>query len=220
MFIDPFDAATTAGEFAGVFYGKLEVTAQFVVLERGVGKSVFDDQKHDEKDRRTEISILLNPIDAMNMTMHIDRQIIAESAEWSRHVWPSARDLGVSNARELNGRYVRAEMVKTGRTWNDKKSGEKREGTTFKFTAFFESLEACEEAYFADLGVSPTESDKAGSDDIAELEKQTAEQFLPALVKQADGDRGKLAELIANMPIISKHFTVDSPEVQALMVGA
>jgi hypothetical protein len=42
-------------------------------------------------------------------------------------------------------------------------------------------------------------------------------QFLPALVKQAQGDAKRLTEIFKANPMISKHFTVESPEVAALL---
>jgi len=40
---------------------------------------------------------------------------------------------------------------------------------------------------------------------------------LPALVKGANGDLTKLAQILASMSPVNKYFTVDSPEVQALL---
>lgn len=47
--------------------------------------------------------------------------------------------------------------------------------------------------------------------------RATAEQFLKVLVKQNGGDRDKVATAIAGMPLVSKFFTVDSPETMRLI---
>ena len=217
MSMDPFDTATAAGEFAGVFYGKLEVTAQHVILKKGVGKVPFDENIHDLKDRCTAVSILLNPIDATGLTRLMTRDMIAESREFNNVVWPSCRDLGLKNLRELHYKFAKAEMANTGRKWTTSE-GEEREATTFKFVAFYADEAECTVAYYADTGRKPEDDAAVASNGGGvSLERDTALQFLPALVKQAGGDRAKLAELIANMPMISTHFTIDSSEVQALL---
>lgn len=215
--LDPFDAATEAGERQPVYFGKLDVTAGFVALIKGQGKIVWHDGLGIEQ-RRTEVSIQLNPIDAMNMTRMVERQIIAESREWTGIVWASLRDLGVRNAREINGKWAKVELVKSGRSWQNR-DGATVEGTTFKFLALYNSQAECEAAWKAENG-SATEAHSPstnGNGNGADPGRETAEQFLPALVAQAGGDRAKLAQLLATMPMISKYFTVDSPEVQILL---
>src|SRR3546814_5025676 len=56
------------------------------------------------------------------------------SREWQGIVWASARDLGVQHARELNGKYAKIQLAKSGHKWTSKE-GEEVEGTTFKFLA-------------------------------------------------------------------------------------
>lgn len=210
--VDPFDSATQAGESSGYLFGKLDVSAQFVVLQKGVGKLVYDEKQHSPDDRRTEVTILLNPIDAMNLSNFFQRNVIAESSAWSRVVWPSARGLGVTNARELNGAYVKAELAPTGRKWvgND---GNERVETTFKFLAVYEDEAACVAAFQAERGGGSVDAEP-----VDDADRKTAEQFLPALVKQANGDTDALAKMLATTPLVSKFFTIDSPEVVELLV--
>ena len=56
-----------------------------------------------------------------------------------------------------------------------------------------------------------------GQDGASNAERETALQFVGALVRQSGGDKSKLASLIMQMPLISKYFTVDSPEVADLL---
>jgi hypothetical protein len=51
-------------------------------------------------------------------------------------------------------------------------------------------------------------------------EKQIALTFLTALAKAAHGDKNKLAVQIAQYPVVSKFYTIDSPEVAALLAQA
>lgn len=214
---DPFDAATEAGERQPVYFGKLDVTASFVALIKGQGKVLWT-EAHGQEQRRTEIAIRLNPIDQMNQTRMVERSIIAESREWSGVVWASLRDLGIRNARDINGKWAKVELVKSGRAWTNK-DGATVEGTTLKFLALYDTKAACEAAWEAENGSkahSPA-SNGNGATAAADPGRETALQFLPPLVRAANGDRNILAQTLANMPMIAKYFTVDSPEVQTLL---
>jgi hypothetical protein len=226
-YVDPFDAATQAGERLDTLYGRVDVSATFVKLVKGVGKQVWIESDGAEA-RRTEVQITLNPLDATGLTLLVERRLIAESRDWSGIVWPSLRDLGLKNVRELNGKWVKAEMVKTGRTYTNKR-GDTSEETTFKFLAVYNTNDEATAAYFAargggdgdpmaiPMGAPATNISTNGN---GNAERETALQFVSALVKQAGGDRGKLAGLIAQMPLISKYFTVDSPEVADMLAHA
>lgn len=215
---DPFDAATEAGERQPVYFGKMDCTASFVALITGQGKVAWNEAMGLNQ-RRTEVALRLDPIDQMNLTRAVERSIIAESREWTGIVWASLRDLGVRNAREVNGKWAKVELVKSGRTWTNNK-GATVEGTTLKFLALYNSKPECEAAWEAENGGAVAHSQPETNGNGADPGRETALQFLPALVKGANGNRAMLAQTIANMPMISKYFTVDSPEVQMLLGGA
>lgn len=48
-------------------------------------------------------------------------------------------------------------------------------------------------------------------------ERETAKKFLPALWKQSGGDLARFAEILGKTPIVSRHFTIESPEVISLI---
>lgn len=230
MVMDAFDSAVNAAENRGIYYGKIEVSANYVVFSKGVGKLSYIENQHDAKDRRTEVSFVLSPIDEMGMANLVQRSIIAESDEWAKLVWPSLRDgCNVKNLRDTDGKFVKIHLIPNGRSWDDKKTGEKREGTTMKFTAIYASEAACKTA-FIDDGNSvrvPTAPDSTAAAMAVDMtpnavnpERETAKAFLPALVKSSAGNPTMLATMITGMPIISKFFTIDSPEVRELMVAA
>ena len=227
-YVDPFDAATQAGERLDTLYGQVDVSATFVKLVKGVGKQVWTESDGVDT-RRTEVQITLNPLDVTGLTLLVERRVIAESRDWSGIVWPSLRDLGLKNVRDLNGKFVKAEMVKTGRTYTNKR-GDTSEETTFKFLGVYSTKAEAEAAYAAARGVSadndpmsiPMGHSANGNgapihNGASNAERETALQFVGALVKQSGGDRAKLASLIMQMPLISKYFTVDSPEVSDLL---
>lgn len=229
-YIDPFDAATELGDRKPLYYGRMEVTASFMSMAKGEKAEPFDERKHAADTRRTQVHLILNPIDAMNLTQLLERKLIAEFGAWPKIVWPSLRDLGIKNVRDLNGRWAKVEIVKTGRTYQSSR-GETQEETTFKFAALYGTAAEATTAYVADGGKAPATDDQeaaagaidmghgAGSNGNGNAERETALQFLKVLVKQAGGDKGKLAASIAQMPMIAKYYTADSPEVAEMYAG-
>lgn len=229
---DPFQTAVDAGAGRNTYYGRVEVSASFVTLKKGVGKQPFNEQYDDIKERRTEVKIVINPIDAMNLTILLQRDLIAESAEWSRYTWASLRDkCGLktpSEFRALNGKYCKLTLQGTGETYTTKR-GETQERKAFVFEAVYQTAQEATAAYYADTGARPEEPEPAMNIDMgpgagsngngANAERETAKAFLQALVKQSGGDKAKLAASIAMMPMIAKYFTADSPEVVEFYAG-
>jgi hypothetical protein len=152
--------------------------------------------------------------------------MLAEFGEWKDVTLPSLRDIGFLDASQLNGKYARIELVPTGRKYTNSQ-GEEKEASAVKFVAVYETREQCLAAMNGDNPTSPTPVAAAPvpSNGNGNAEKETALKFAKAFVanamRQAGGDldkaRGILAPMIANQPVISKHYTVDSPEIVALM---
>lgn len=229
---DPFESAVKTAENSGKYYGQVEVACTYVTLTKGVGKKSYIEGKDSPKDRRTEISFTLNPIEEMGLSNLTQRSMLSESREWSDICWPSLRDAcGLQKLQALDKKFVKIELVKNGRTWPDKKTGEIREGTTMKFIAIYGSEKECKTAYFND-GNSPrtatAPADDAGTIDMSpgagastasNVEMETAKAFLPALVKASAGNKTVLATTLAGMPMISKYYNVNSPEVLQLLAA-
>jgi len=231
MTMDAFDSAVNAAENRGIYYGQVQVTANFVVFPKGGSKQSYIENQHDPKDRRTEVSLVLSPIDEMGITNLITRSVIAESTEWAKIVWPSLRDdCKVANPREIDNKFVKIQMVPNGRSWDDKKTGEKREGTAMRFLAVYANAAACKQAFASD-GNSARMSTVADSTDNAmavdmtpqidpnDAERETAKMFLPALVKSSGGNPAMLKTMLSGMPLIAKFYNIDSPEIKALMAA-
>lgn len=224
--LDPWQAATEAGERKPVYYGQMDVQAQFVKLIKGVGKQVWGPQD-DPGERRTEVKLILNPLDEMNQTNLVTRDPIAESAEWAKIIWPSLKGLGLSSARDLHGKWVKAKLVESGKFTN--RQGQEVTRTTLHFLTLYPDKAACVAAFHADRNHSapaPADTDPALSVDMSSngngtinAERETAKAFLKPLVAQAGGDLNKLATLIAGLPMVAKHFAVTSPEVVELVTG-
>lgn len=233
---DPMDAAMMETQQKSFLYGQAQVTADFVVLVKGVGKLSYTPNQHEIKDRQTEITITVNPIEETGLTKLIIRNVLVNSKDWTAIVWKSLKDgCGLTHIRDLDGKFVKFETVDSGRKWTDKKTGEERTSTTMKFHAVYESEEACKAAYAASAKVEEGDSDESGVMDVDmshgagdapaaevvdENEKKTAAAFLPGLVKAAAGNVETLKAILSSNPMISKYFTFNSPEVVELLKKA
>lgn len=223
--LDPMAAAVQDAESAGQYFGKIEVDAQFVTLRKGEKKRVWV-EGDDLDGRQTEVTFRLNPLDCTGLTYMTERQVLSNSREWGGIVWASLRDLGIKSLPEINGKFAKVEMVESGRSWTSKKDGSTVKGTTFKFLKFFNSEAEATAAWENQFGTTteahtPQTSSNGATPEPAtsDAEKAVAVQFLPALVKGANGDLTELAKILASMSPVNKYFTVESSEVQALLAA-
>lgn len=229
---DPFDSADSATIEPRTYYGQVDVDAWFCALVKGQGKVPYDAQVHER--RSTAVKLTVAPIADMKLSFALEREMIAESREWAAIVLPSIKALGLASIRDLDGKWVAMQQVPSGRKYRNK-SGEEKEATTFKFLAVYDSEAACIAAFRAARNGTPP-ADALPEDEIPFMgdgngnghngqpapdspERQTALAFLKVLVQQHGGNRDALATAIASMPMIAKHFTIDSPETQALLAG-
>jgi hypothetical protein len=230
---DPFMQAEDPAEikYSNEYWGEVCVDAFFCILEKGVGKVPFNEQQHSIDKRLTAVKIGIIPVPASNLQFDVERDYIAEFRDWNAITLPSLKALGVS-LRELNGKFAHAKLTETGETYVNK-MGETKEKTVFEFLEIYGSLEDCEAAYIAKKGdngrtpasaVPPITSSNNPVSKGGAREKEAAEKFLKVAVKSAcagktdlDQAREAVAEQIAKMPMISKHFTIDSPETMNAM---
>lgn len=217
---DPFASAVEAGERPDLFFGEVSLHVFPVYLKKGEKKVAWDSQIHSTSDRRTQIEITVLPLVESGLVNPVQRTLIAEFPEWSDIVWPSLRALGVKDGaafRNLHGQFVSGEFVPNGKKFPDKTTGEERESTTLKFTALYPDEATATAAWRADRPGAAPATNGNGRNPADEAERAALTAFLPALIKQANRDPNKLAEIIAANPMISKHFNVNSPEVINLM---
>jgi len=126
--------------------------------------------------------------------------------------------LGMKSARELENKWVQYVMEPTGRTYTDR-NGLEKQNTMPKFLAVYDSEEAAERAkgelYAKAVDKEVVQTNGGGGNGNAE--RKVAELFLKSLIQTVGNDRQKVASLLASQPLVSKYFTIDSPEVQALL---
>ena len=237
---NPLDTLDNPQLASPEYYGQIKMDSWFCVLQKGVGKVDFDPALHALDQRRTAVKIGLVPLSEHKAQYEIFRDHIVESKEWAGIVLPSIKSLGIS-AKELQDKWVRLTFQPVGRTYTkiDPNTGETvtRDATTFKFLALYPNEEACRAAYHAERGQGQepaqvqaqtvtqtaqaaqngTNGNGANGNGNGSKERETALKFVKALVTQTAGNRDELAKRIAAMPMLAKHFTVDSPEVFELM---
>jgi len=210
-----------------VYFGQIFTDAFFCVLEKGVGKIVFDPVQHAEDRKLTCINLDGECTRANGSTYTIHREVIAEFKDWAGIVLPSLKVAGI-HPRDLNEKWASWEMVNTGRTWTDRSTGETKNGTTFKFLAFYPDEAACRAAETAHYSRGPASDDEEDLDETHPMpedngsngndaQRAVAAKFLPALWNQAAGDVTKLGQLIAGNPLTSKYFDLNSTEVLELV---
>ncbi len=219
--LDAFDSASNVQLQAFDIYGEISIDAWHCVLKKGEGKRPYQDGQDDLADRKTAIDIILHPIEEMNSKFQHERSLIAESMAWAKITWPSLQKLGLNNAREAKNRYCRVKFTATGRKWTNK-NGEPTEETTFEFLELFAAKQDCVTAYLNLKG-----KDKAAALNTDSPEKSNAYKFAVAIVKNVANETRDFGQLtqkvkdkIAAMPVVSKHFTIDSPEIMALIAEA
>jgi hypothetical protein len=230
---DPWESANEAKapQFSNEIWGQVEARSWYCVLEKGTGKVEFNPDLHNPDQRRTAIEIIVHPLPDMGLTFDVTRSMIAESHEWASIVLPSIRDLGL-HPRALNGVWVKiANVTLTDRkgspvTYTDS-NGIEKERKTIKFLKLFASEDECRADYLASSGKhapASTQHEEKSDSNSGDKERQTALAFLKVFVQntcrgQNDIDviRKLLASQIATQPLITKYYTVDSPETIELI---
>lgn len=222
--LDPWTTAMNPPEQSSEWFGQISVNPWFCSLVKGVGKSPWDPNQLDPNTgnpvrRYTAIDISLAAITEAPIDP-ITRTCIAEFGEWVDIILPSLKALGINDLQTLNNKWVKLEMIPTGRTYQNQ-NGETKNATTFKFLAIYPDEAACRAAKGGN-GNAPAAQPPTGN---GNKERETAVKFLKPYVenawKKANGNveetRKLLADMIAMQPLLSKYFTVDSAEVIELI---
>jgi hypothetical protein len=215
--IDPFEAAEIAVEpvYTKHFFGQVWFDLYFCALIKGQGKVPFDPTMHKPEQKRTSITLTVTPLSGSSATFPLERNLIAESREWAGIILPSIKALG-KTVKELHAAFVQVEIVPTGETYKDKQGVEKQK-TTPKFVAVYPDEFSCQAASDALFGSNNHTEQPTAPNGNGNAEREVALKFLPALATQANKDPLKLAELIAANSLVGKYFTINSPEVIAIL---
>lgn len=216
---DPYASAMDATwESNPHVFGEVSTNVWHCVLERGTGKVQYDQLQHDPDARRTAIEITITPLNP-NFNP-VNREMIAESREWATIVKPSLVALD-TDLRGVTGRFVQAQLVPTGRTYES--GGETRQATTVKFLKVFASEDECRAAFEARRGPrsggqaaqpAATAPAPASPPAAGQVNQEAALKFVPALVRASGGDPVKL-EALLKANALTSWLTIDHPAVLA-----
>jgi hypothetical protein len=229
--VDPWASAEDPKEivYSNEIWGQVEARVYFCVLEKGVGKVVFDPATHSIDKRRTAIDLLIHPLSDMQLSFDFSRNVIAEGHEWAGIILPSLRDIGM-RPQELNGKYVKIARVPSvdhkGNVVTYEKDGAVKEQMTFKFLKVFATEGECRNDYHNLAAVdNQSATGTPGNGKEMNPEENTAYTFLVAFVANACKGQTDLAVIrttlatnLASQPLIGKYYTVDSPEVTELIM--
>ncbi len=222
---DPFETASNVTLRPRDYYGQIQIDAWHCVLVKGQGKVPFDPQQHSVDNRRTAITISLLPLAEQNIQFDLARDLIAESREWAGIIWPSLKALGLTSAREAQGKWAKMQQVPSGRKYCNT-AGEEKEATTFKFLALYPDEATCRAAYLAENGKSgngngpsastPTSTTPSNSDHALKV----AIPFIQAFAKKEQYDLERTKAACRSQAIITKAIDVDSPEFAQIVAEA
>jgi hypothetical protein len=223
MVDDPLDVASNATLAPRSYYGQIQIDAWFCVLVKGTGKLPYDPAQHKAEDRRTAIDISLLPLAEQNVRFDVARSMVAESREWAGIVWPSLKALGISNAREANGKWVQLQQVPSGRKYRNS-AGEEKESTTFKFLALYADEAGCRAAYLSDSGQAADQASTSapanGNGSNGSHDLQVATPFIQAFAKQNGYDLERTKAACRSQAIITKAIDLDSPAFAQIVAEA
>jgi hypothetical protein len=200
------------------------------VLQKGRGKVPFDAGQHDPNQRCTAIDFTLIPLSRPGRTEYkIERGLIAESREWANIVKPSLKAIGV-DLRGLRDKYVQAQLVPTGGTYTktNTNTGEKetKDLTTIKFLAVYNTEDECRaaaDAFFSQFqrggNTASAAAAPAPAQPAADPARANAAKFLSGLWKMSGSNLVTFERLLQKTDPVNKFFTLESPEVQAIIVA-
>ena len=110
--------------------------------------------------------------------------------------------------REISGMWVGGEFVPRP---DDEK------WTTLKFTDVYANQPECAQAAATYYNREVEETSAEAEDNGRDAEKAALLPFIPPLWEQSQHEPGKMAEALAKNPLLSMHFTMDSPEVKEIV---
>ncbi|HAL16864.1 MAG TPA: hypothetical protein DCP32_08960 [Anaerolineaceae bacterium] len=221
---DAWEVADNAKPRDFEYFGQVKADVWFGYFPGNKAKPIpFDPQQHPADKRAVMIDIQIIPVPEQNVTFDIRQNYTDFSLDWTKITLPSIKALGVDGLRALNGHYVRVAQVDGKREKKDEnghKTGEFYK--TFKFLELYPDAAACSAAY---AGAAPSHTEQTPDEPAGDKEKETALKFAKVVVENtARGEtdlnavRTKVATALAGMPMINKHFTVDSPEIMNLIM--
>lgn len=220
--VDPYTAALEQPVQERHFFGVATVDSYFCVLQKGVGKRLWDQTSDPISDRRIAIKLSIECAKRENGTYTVDQECLNFERAWVDYTLPSLHELGVTDLRTLNGRAVHGKRVATGEKYTNK-NGEQKEKSAIVLLELFDDTESCSAAQTVFYGERSSEKFSMPQADVPlppssmSPEQQFALNSLPALWKASGHNAEKFTDLIGQNPLISKYYPSTHPHVQALI---
>ena len=230
--LDPWDAAENAQLPTYTHFGQITLLSDFVVWPKGTKLRdcpPFDPNQHKPEQRVTRITMMAVPLPGRQAPLYPHERVVpAQSREWVAVTLPSIRALNVS-PRDVDGKWVQYQF-KPARKYTDA-DGNEKDATSFHIVELYDTEGAASlasEDFFGQLQQAVKdepipfgdEEDVAdASDNGSDPERAAMAQFLAPVWAQCNGDQTELAKKLAEMPMLSDYFTIDSPEVKAVVSG-
>jgi len=240
---DPYASAGSASLRPREYFGQLTIDAWYCKLVKSQGKVPWDKTIDSIDSRMTALTVELQPVAGSNLTFALKRELIAESAEWVKIMWPSLRTCGVQSVKAANGIWCKLIQEPTGRKYRSSRTGMEQDATTFKVLTVYPDQVACEAAFAATHPnrTTPDVDDEirgANFDGVTGIaqgqpkaqqaamplddtrKRETARQFLLAIARQKKGDLEAVRAAVATMPMITQAFDPESSEFLAVVAEA
>jgi len=213
---DPYEQANNPALPDFKLWGRIFIDAWACALVKGVGRERFDPNKHTRP--FTAIDIVIDPLPELKITNKniCERHMLAESRDWINITLASLKKLGIQDIRQANEKWGKVDFEPTGGTYE--KDGKTKNETAFKFLALYDTEEQCRKAF------ESGEGDLASEEISTDEKRMTAWAFAKVLtetgcrgVKNKEEAKKKIAPNLAQYPAVNEYFTIDSPEILALI---
>lgn len=210
---DPLDTAMEEQKQTKHYFGEVAIVdASFYTLRKGQGKKVFDPTVDLVKDRRTQITIEVQPLVGQYT---IKRECFDFTDDWQKHTLPSVKKLGL-DLRGLRGKFVHLIMVQSGTYTNA--AGEIKDRTAIVFVEVFADRQACEDAAAAffnrdDDDATPAPAAQPAAVELPPLDEANAKSFIELIWKMSAGNVSVFESQLAANPMLAG-YTMLHPLVE------
>jgi hypothetical protein len=246
LFPNLFQMAMQAEEPSRMFYGRLELCTWPCVLVGGKGKQPFNPKQHKREEMRPAVTIRIEPLPEQNISFDLEREVLITDAEWYKVTLPSLRTLGVRDESDLEGRWCKAKLTKSGGQFKSKASGKMKDKDCFEILALYVDEAECRAAFRRENPWASSQSDEEGfgEDDegVSEIpmwstptfdsapiqqqptplspKKQQAINYIGIIAKRCRYSVSKTREECRMIPGIKGIIDVDSPEFERIVEQA
>jgi len=222
---DPYESAMAATPIVMTSFGQIDVDIHYCILQKGAGKILFDPQQHSLDQRRTAITLTLNPLPNARFPQPMKRDMIAESNEWARIVKLSIAKVG-TDLRSLKGKWVKVRLPITGTYVAS--DGTTKNRTTFEFVTVYRDEAQCQaeaDAFFAalratdnlgDVVIDPPAATSTPANDggtaASTVDRPMALKFVLGLWKASKGDVADFEHKLQSSKV-TEGLRSDDPDV-------